>query len=446
MTNWTESAKQQADELFQKHEEALRNKIFSDVYASDSKHQYVDLVCEGGGMMGIALVGYTYILEKAGIRFRSLAGASAGAINALMLAAIEADAETFRKSDRLLEIMGEKNFFDFVDGNGNEGNRKAVRTIISKLIAGKRWGLLFSPVKLSRTFRNLLKMKGLNSGDAFKSWIKDILQEEGIETTEALKNRLNQLPDLKYRMYEENRMLENGDDYAQLKIISSDITTESRTIFPEQAGVYFDPEDNVNPAEFVRASMSIPLFFKPLIAESISPNLEVWQQLKNFSAADFKMEEGEPMIPEKVYFVDGGMMSNFPFDVLHRPTGQPKMPTFGVKLEVDYRSQEFAGLFGYIGAVVNASRHALDNLYNDKYAQEYKHLVKEIHIPEEISWIDFNMPPEHKIKLFMSGADCAIEFLSGFDWDTYKALRSTYSLNHEQNIVETTEIETDHSD
>ena len=54
----------------------------------DEGHQYVNLVQEGGGMLGIALVGYTYILEIMGIRFWRLAGTSAGAINSVMLASI----------------------------------------------------------------------------------------------------------------------------------------------------------------------------------------------------------------------------------------------------------------------------------------------------------------------------------------------------------------------
>ncbi len=33
--------------------------------------QFVDLVMEGGGVLGIALVGYTYALESVGIRFRA---------------------------------------------------------------------------------------------------------------------------------------------------------------------------------------------------------------------------------------------------------------------------------------------------------------------------------------------------------------------------------------
>ena len=36
---------------------------------------------EGGGVLGIALTGYTYILEQAGIRFLGVGGTSAGSIN-----------------------------------------------------------------------------------------------------------------------------------------------------------------------------------------------------------------------------------------------------------------------------------------------------------------------------------------------------------------------------
>ena len=52
------------------------------------KRPIVDLVQQGGGMFGVALLGYTYIMEKAGIRFHSFGGTSAGAINAAFLAAI----------------------------------------------------------------------------------------------------------------------------------------------------------------------------------------------------------------------------------------------------------------------------------------------------------------------------------------------------------------------
>ena len=46
---------------------AISGKRFSDV-EDDAGFQYVDLVQEGGGVLGIDLVGYTYVLEKAGLR------------------------------------------------------------------------------------------------------------------------------------------------------------------------------------------------------------------------------------------------------------------------------------------------------------------------------------------------------------------------------------------
>jgi NTE family protein len=45
--------------------------IVSDVLDAHG-NQFVDLVQKGGGVLGIALVGYTYILEQMGIRFLRL--------------------------------------------------------------------------------------------------------------------------------------------------------------------------------------------------------------------------------------------------------------------------------------------------------------------------------------------------------------------------------------
>ena len=59
--------------------------------------------------------------------------------------------------------------------------------------------------------------------------------------------------------------------------------------------------------EAVRASMSIPFFYAPL-------------KLKDAAG-------------EECWFVDGGMLSNFPIDVFDRTDGAPpRWPTFGIKL------------------------------------------------------------------------------------------------------------------
>jgi NTE family protein len=80
-------------------------KRYSDVEDSNG-NQYVDLVQEGGGVLGIALVGYTYVMEKAGIRFFSLAGTSAGAINTIMMAGMGKIQDV--KSEKILELLSKK--------------------------------------------------------------------------------------------------------------------------------------------------------------------------------------------------------------------------------------------------------------------------------------------------------------------------------------------------
>src|SRR5690349_5640602 len=88
--------------------------------------QYVDLVQEGGGVHGIALAGYTYMLEKMGITFMSMAGTSAGSINTLLLNAVNTEAEAkllgqpgnyyTTRSEKVLEYLAGKDLKDFVDG------------------------------------------------------------------------------------------------------------------------------------------------------------------------------------------------------------------------------------------------------------------------------------------------------------------------------------------
>ena len=53
----------------------------------------VDLVCEGGGVRGIGLVGAVDALAAAGYRFPRVAGTSAGAIVASLVAALQAAGE-----------------------------------------------------------------------------------------------------------------------------------------------------------------------------------------------------------------------------------------------------------------------------------------------------------------------------------------------------------------
>ncbi len=411
---------------------SLNEKHYSDV-VDDDGHQYIDIVMEGGGMHGIALVGYTYVLEQIGLRFRSIAGTSAGAINAMMLAAISSE-DNQCKSVRLAHILGNMDFFSFVDGpQGKEGRqRNNTRKIISKLLNGKRFGLLMSPLALRQVFKNVTEKLGLNQGKVFFDWITRHLHEQECGTTQTLLQKLNEFPALKRRVRAEDLALTGNftdisvpPDYAQIKVVAADITTETRAVFPEHGHLYWSDVSNINPAHFVRASMAVPFFFQPHIIEPIPENqTNQWNTLHNI---DFT-HNNQLILPKRVLFVDGGMISNFPFDLLHIPrtsgaTMLPAMPTFGVKLEEDSRLQTINGLFGCVIAIVNASRHSVDNAYSARSRAEYRQLVKEIRIPKRIGWLDFNMSEADKCELFIQGARSAVEFLQHFNWESYLKLR-----------------------
>src|SRR5271156_1686772 len=74
----------------------------------------VDLGCEGGGVRGIGLVGAVDALGAAGYRFPRVAGTSAGAIVASLVAALQVAGAPLSK---LAEIMRSIDYRKFLDRN-----------------------------------------------------------------------------------------------------------------------------------------------------------------------------------------------------------------------------------------------------------------------------------------------------------------------------------------
>ena len=383
---------------------------FSDIVDKDG-NQYVDLVQEGGGVLGIALVGYTYVLENAGIRFFNLAGTSAGAINTLMLASVGKIHQA--KSEKILKIISEKSFFDLVDGD------KAVKKVIQKALkkeSGLGWTLVWNGVKIYKILKRTL---GLNPGNDFRNWITNELSKEGVNNLDDLLKLREQLPEGLKNVVDGSAVT---DLKARLALITSDITTHSKIEFPKMAELYWDNPGQVSPAELVRASMSIPFFFEPFQVKGL-PN--------SGNKKDPKWDEhakyfGE--VPASAKFVDGGMLSNFPINVFHRKDGGvPRMPTFGARLSTyreDYSKAN--SVLGISSAMVSTMRqiHDYDFLMKNP---DYRLLICRIDADRKFNWLDFNMSQKDQIALFNLGAEKAIDFLKSFDWKGYKAVRQKLS-------------------
>lgn len=387
-------------------------KRFSDIEDGQG-HQYVDLVQEGGGVLGIALVGYTYVMEKAGIRFFSLAGTSAGAINTMMLAGLGPIEQA--KSEKLLEILSNKELFDIVDGD------RGVRALIQRAVQGKPRLFLTLMIHVRNIYQTLVGTLGLNPGNNFKEWISGELKKEGVSTMAHIKALRSLLPGGLRNV--------NGKSTAamlpSLAIIAADVTTHSKIEFPRMSELFFTNPQEVSPALLVRASMSIPFFFEPVVF----PNIPNAGKIKDERWINHCRYYGP--VPPEVRFVDGGLLSNFPINVFHRTDGKPpQMPTFGVRLST-YRESysKPKGILQFCGSMISSMRqiHDYDFL---KRNPDYSKLICHIDADKEFNWLDFEISKEEQVKMFLLGARQAVKFLKGFDWEDYKGIREKLSAKN----------------
>ncbi|HNM01597.1 MAG TPA: patatin-like phospholipase family protein [Leptospiraceae bacterium] len=364
--------------------------------------QYVDIVMEGGGVLGVALIGYIYALETAGIRFLSAGGTSAGSIAALLLTACADRQEA--KTEKLSEILFKLDLSEFIDGDADA--KDFSQFIGSGELDDHRIKLMW---KGAQVLDNLFNDIGLNPGRSFFEWVDGHMKNFGTDTLEKLEDRIQRIPNLHNKITGSSLDKTN----AELCIVAADIISETKVIFPKMAPMYWDDCRKTSPAHFVRASMSIPFFFHPMKIDRLSEITDVrsrWKDLANFDNP-----------PESAVFADGGVFSNFPIDLFHQE-GVPDAPTFGVKLGAKKRRVNTIGnLFDYSMALFDSMRHCSDYDFLVKHP-DYNRLIGYIDTSGH-NWLNFKMTLEEKRVLFRKGVIAAYDFLEKFNWNEYKEIR-----------------------
>ncbi len=447
--------------------------VVSDVTDSTG-HQYVDLVQEGGGVLGVALVGYTYVLEKMGIRFFSLAGTSAGSINAMLLACTGNKED--EKVEKIIQDILTLDFFSLIDGKeSNWKFTKRVKALVQKVLLKKnffkriaaiiKWTLLvllilmfgsfitnfFLPglakwlglgagVLLLLTIVGAFIMKarfkafskngyGLNEGKIFHQWINKVIASNYVEADPS-KGSINNLADFASHFMrvppglivkpDSRRLINVPPDMPMLTIITCDIVAERKIEFPRMWDLYWAKQENARPGDFVRASMSIPAFFETYNVTDIrkKSSFAIWDNHLNW-------QNEKKSIPDKAQFIDGGTLSNFPINVFYNPNYPvPRMPTFGIRLQdgiLDAVNRSNNTFLKYIKSLFSTIRFNFDRDFITKN-RAYNFGVKLIDLKEH-SWLNFFMKDKEKMELFKKGAAAAAEFLKTFDWEKYKAER-----------------------
>ncbi len=382
------------------------DKNFSDII-DDQGHQYVDLVQEGGGVLGVALVGYVYVLEQMNIRFLSLAGTSAGSINTLLMAAAGRIDEA--KSSWILDCLCNKKLYDFVDGD------KDAREFIDALLGD------VSNVKLAlkgtQVIDNFRDDFGLNPGKNFHDWMKNLLNQKKIKNMGDLQQLrdagVSEGNNLRNRIT--NAVYNSQKELLDLAIIAADITTQSKIVFPEMSELFYVNPDNANPADFARASMSIPFFFQPFRLNNLPTGADAWRKWNKLTGL-------HASIPNEILFMDGGIISNFPIDIFHNNAKVPEAPTFGVKIGLDKAEvNQNKKFFSLIGSVFNTARFSSDDNFL-RTNPDFRHLIGYIDTGNH-NWLNFGLTEEAKIDLFIRGAQSAAQFLNTFNWTNYKKMR-----------------------
>lgn len=191
-------------------------------------YSYIEnLVFEGGGVKGIAYAGAIEVLESQNIlqNATSVAGTSAGAITATLVAL------NYGAND-IKDIIMDMDFKKFEDG--------------------------FNPFRLFSSY-------GLYKGKVFLKWMEDKIVKAGLPQNATFED------------------MSTNESFKSLKIFATDLNTENIVEFSASN----TPKTIV--AEAVRASMSIPLFFKSWRFSNKMPNDHI--------------------------YVDGGVLYNYPIEV-----------------------------------------------------------------------------------------------------------------------------------
>ncbi|XXM73774.1 patatin-like phospholipase family protein [Lysinibacillus sphaericus] len=172
----------------------------------------IDGVFSGGGVKGLALIGACQAIEERGLQLKRVAGTSAGAIIAALIAA-------GYKSTEMKNIMEEMDIKKLLDSNA----------------------LISLPfIKWFRIYYRL----GLYKGAALEDWIEQKLKARGVYTFADLPEK-------------------------SLRVIASDLSNGRLLVLPDDLEKYGIAPQTFPVARAVRMSASLPYFFEPVKLRSL---------------------------------------------------------------------------------------------------------------------------------------------------------------------------------
>ena len=183
----------------------------------------------------------------------------------------------------------------------------------------------------------------------------------------------------------------------------SDLTLGQLVRFPwDYRSVYGLDPDTMPVADAVRASMSIPFFFRPVTLTHATTKLAST-------------------------LVDGGLLSNFPIDSLDRTDGrEPDWPTFGVTLLPNLPAGADK-VIPLLALPLPGGLHLLEQVIattlvgrDQGYLNQPWVSARTIRVDStQVGVLDFGITPEETQALYRKGYQAAQAFLATWEWPAY---------------------------
>ena len=325
-----------------------------------------DAVFEGGGVKGIGLVGAVAEVEKAGYEFENLAGTSAGAIVASLLAVDYRGLEI----KKILETLNYNRFKD-------EG-------LLDKLgIIGKGLSLGFE--------------YGIYEGEFFENWLESLLRAK----------KKTVFGDIIVPNFREGK---DPEKYKyKLQVVAADITDRRLLVLPgDLKSLGYDP-DQFSISRAVRMSMSIPLFFEPV-------------KLRDASGRPHYIVDGGVLSNYPIWLLD----DNTPNPAW--PTFGFKLMEPDKRTIKEGNRNPINNPISFLKAVFGTMMDAHDSYHISKSKGDYDRTVGIPTVvtvngtEKEIKTVDFDMTREESDALYKNGERAAKDFLKTWDFDQWKKL------------------------
>lgn len=338
-----------------------------------------DAVFEGGGVRGIGHVGaLAYAENELGYEWQNVAGTSAGAIIAALVAAEY-------KADEIRDIIWNLDFNQLMDEAPNDSFLDKLMSL-GKIIP--KYGPMIAQLP------SIVSDFGMYKGDRFLKIAEGHLLAKGVNTFGDL------------RLGDDE--IEGVDDEAELKkyryrlrVIASDLTAQRMLVLPDDIAEFGIEPDELSVAKSLRMSMSIPFFFEPVRLTS--------------------QKDGTEHI-----IVDGGVLSNYPIWLYDTPEGKtPEWPTLGFNLYQPASAEDENPLLKKprdIDTPIQFAQALWDVMFSaaDRRYIRKKHWARTIPIDTVgVGTTDFDITEADKQRLWESGQSAARGFFDKWDFEGY---------------------------